>query len=323
VKEFADGSLGSSTAVFWRPYADDPYGSNTGTRLIEQGDLQQLVQGAAGAGLQVAVHAIGDRAVDEVLEVFEQLEECREGELDLQQQQQQRKCMQHRVEHVQHISSSVTAAKLAVLGLHAVPNPQHLISDRAMLVRKLGHERAGPGRSHAYRTLATMGVSMGFASDWPVVEVDPFASVYASVFRKAPPACTGQSAHNRDSSSSTVSSGDDGSEASQPRPPPMPEEQPWAAEESMPLEVALQLHTATAATIARLDQWAGQLRPGLRGDFVVLDQSPLEGMDEYGAGGFGAGLPQVVKTYVDGRCVFGCDGGDAAGSGLAAVEDSR
>jgi predicted amidohydrolase YtcJ len=281
-------------------------------RLIEQSDLQQLVRGAAGAGLQVAVHAIGDRAVDEVLEVFEQLEDCLEGGLDLQQQQQQqRKCVRHRVEHVQHISSSVTAAKLAVLGLHAVPNPQHLISDRAMLVRKLGHERAGPGRSHAYRTLATMGVSMGFASDWPVVDVDPFASVYASVFRKAPPAGKGHPARKRDSSSSN----NDGSEASLPQPPPMPEQQPWAPEESMPLEVALQLHTATAATVARLDQWVGQLRLGLRGDFILLDRSPLEGVDEDGAGGFGAGLPQVVKTYVDGRCVYGCDGGDVAGSG--------
>jgi predicted amidohydrolase YtcJ len=319
VKEFADGSLGSSTAVFWRPYADDPSGSNTGMRLIELGDLQQLVHGAAGAGLQTAVHAIGDRAVDEVLEVFEQVEECTEGEAD-HQQQQHRKCMQHRVEHVQHISSSVTAAKLAVLGLHAVPNPQHLISDRALLVRKLGQERAGAGRTHAYRTLATMGVSMGFASDWPVVEVDPFASVYASVFRKAPPAVKGQSAATHDGSSSGGVS--DGGSAPIPQPPPMPEEQAWAPEESMPLEVALQLHTATAAKVARLDQWAGELRPGLRGDFIVLDRSPFEGMDEYGGGGFGAGLPQVVKTYVDGRCVYGCDGGDVAGSGLA-VADSE
>jgi predicted amidohydrolase YtcJ len=213
------------------------------------------------------------------------------------------------VEHVQHISSSVTAAKIAVLKLHAVPNPQHLISDRAMLVPKLGHERAGAGRTHAYRTLATMGVSMGFASDWPVVEVDPFASVYASVFRKGPPQVN---------TAAAVAHGQGNAASSVPQPPAPPEDQPSAPEESMPLEVALQLHTATAAAVARLDQWVGQLRPGLRGDFIVLDRSPFEGMDEYGGGGFAAGLPRVVKTYVDGKCVFGCDGGDVAVAGVAA-----
>jgi predicted amidohydrolase YtcJ len=286
--------------MFWQPYADDLNGVNTGTRLIELDELQQLVQGAAGAGLQVAVHAIGDRAVDEVLEVFEQLEECTE------QQQQQSACVQHRVEHVQHISSSVTAAKLAVLSLHAVPNPQHLISDRAMLVPKLGSERAGPGRTHAYRTLATMGVSMGFASDWPVVEVDPFASVYAAVFRKAPP---------DSDSSGNASAAAAAAAAAAAQPPPLPEQQPWAPEESMPLEVALQLHTATAAKVARLDRWVGQLQPGLRGDFIVLDRSPFEGLDELSGGGFAAGMPRVLKTYVDGKCVHGCDDADVAESG--------
>ncbi|WIA21836.1 hypothetical protein OEZ85_004212 [Tetradesmus obliquus] len=313
VKDFADGSLGSSTALFWRPYSDDVSGSTTGMRLIEVEELQQLVQGAAGAGLQVAIHAIGDRAVDEVLGAFEQLEECSDAD-----QQQQQQCVQHRIEHVQHISSAVSAAKLAVLRLHAVPNPQHLISDRSMLLRKLGAERAGPGRSHAYRTLASMGVSIGFASDWPIVEVDPLASVYASVFRKAPP-----QAHQ----DKQVSAGQQGSSSStEPQPPAPPEEQPWAPEEAMPLEVALQLHTATAATVARLDRWAGQLKAGLRGDFVVLDRSPFEGMDEDGGGGFAAGVPRVVKTYVDGRCAFGCDDGDVAGdvqAAAAAVADSR
>ncbi|WIA42290.1 hypothetical protein OEZ86_008304 [Tetradesmus obliquus] len=246
VKDFADGSLGSSTALFWRPYSDDVSGSTTGMRLIEVEELQQLVQGAAGAGLQ------------------------------------------------------------------------HLISDRSMLLRKLGAERAGPGRSHAYRTLASMGVSIGFASDWPIVEVDPLASVYASVFRKAPP-----QAHQ----DKQVSAGQQGSSSStEPQPPAPPEEQPWAPEEAMPLEVALQLHTATAATVARLDRWAGQLKAGLRDDFVVLDRSPFEGMDEDGGGGFAAGVPRVVKTYVDGRCAFGCDDGDVAGdvqAAAAAVADSR
>eukprot|EP00882_Tetradesmus_deserticola_P005072 GHRQ01005344.1.p1 GENE.GHRQ01005344.1~~GHRQ01005344.1.p1 ORF type:complete len:554 (+),score=202.48 GHRQ01005344.1:614-2275(+) len=313
VKEFADGSLGSSTAVFWRPYADDPTHSYTGTRLIELDDLQQLAKGAAGAGLQIAVHAIGDRAMDEVLDVFEKLDGCTEPQGRSRAaenepgQQHLPKCVQHRIEHVQHISSSVTAAKLAVLGVHAVPNPQHLISDRAMLVPKLGRERAGAGHTHAYRTLAAMGVSMGMASDWPVVEVDPFASLYATVFRAAPPQGN-HSAEGLDEHGLGVQS------ASQPPAAPVLEEEPWAPEESLPLEVAMQLHTATAAKVVRLEQWAGQLRPGLRGDFVVLDRSPLEGVDEHGGGGFGAGVPRVLKTYLDGRCVYGCGGGGGVGS---------
>lgn len=323
VKEFADGSLGSSTAVMWRPYADSN-GSNVGMWTIEMDELESLVEGAAKAGLQVAVHAIGDRALDEVLEVFEQLEECEEdpalSTTGLEQQQQERVCVQHRIEHVQHISGPVSAAKLAVLNLHAVPNPQHLISDRAMLLPKLGWERAGAGRTHAYNTLATMGVSMGFASDWPVVPVDPLGSVYAAVFRTSPPSAR-QEGKGLGEGAASLSAGKSlGSGVAQP--PPAPLLEPWAPEEKIALEDALQWHTHTAAKVARLDAWVGQLRPGLRADFVVLDRSPFEGLGVDGGEGFGAGMPRVVKTYMDGGCVFGCDDGDvtvaAAGSAAGA-----
>jgi predicted amidohydrolase YtcJ len=93
----------------------------------------------------------------------------------------------HRIEHVQHLSSPEAAAQLARLGLAAVINPQHLLTDYQMARGALGAARAGAGRSFAFRTLLASGAPTAAGSDWPVVDVDPFQSVYAAAFRSWPP----------------------------------------------------------------------------------------------------------------------------------------
>ncbi|KAF8057238.1 LAF3 [Scenedesmus sp. PABB004] len=278
VKEFADGSLGARSALMREPYlpegADAPPGDAgaRGARSIEAGELRALLRGAAGAGLQAAVHAIGDAAVDEVLDAFQALREdcggggeagggggepgsggCGRG-------------VAHRIEHVQHISGPGAAARLGALGLVGVPNPQHLLSDAALLLPLLGAERAGAGRSHAYGTLARGGARVAFASDWPVVPIDPWLSVHAAVHR-APPGTPPAGA-----------------------PPPAPEER-------LPLEAVLLAHTAGGAAAARLDAWAGALTVGRRGDFILLDRDPFAD-----GGSLSGGLPRVTATYMDGAC---------------------
>lgn len=341
VKEFADGSLGSNTALMWDPYLDtapaptaaaagggsdsssssrcdasegqcsdidssssSSSGRSSGTRIIPTDELLQLVKGAATAGLQVAVHAIGDRAVDEVTQVYEQVLSSSSSSSRVQ----------HRIEHVQHISSPQAAAKMAALSLSGVPNPQHLLTDRPMLVPKLGFERSGPGRAFAYKTLADAGVRLGFGSDWPVVEVDPWTSVFAAVYRKDPP--TGISAGDVESDADVGKS-----------------ERVWESEEErLSLSDVLLGHTLHAARVARLDHWVGKLAPGFKADFVVLSQSPFELVDRNsnsmgaesdgqvssssssgGAAvqqqkqGLSGGLPVVQQTFMDGVCVFSCE----------------
>ena len=98
-----------------------------------------------------------------------------------QRQQQQRQQQQaarrrpHRIEHAQHIAGACTAAALAAAGVAVTPNPQHLLADLPVLVPRLGAERAGAGRTYAFRTLLQAGVTSAFGSDWPVVGLGPLA----------------------------------------------------------------------------------------------------------------------------------------------------
>jgi predicted amidohydrolase YtcJ len=180
----ADGSLGSRTALFHEPYADQP--GSSGTRTIEAHRLRQLVTAADAAGLQVAVHAIGDRAVDEVLQVYADLaanssSSGSSAERGQQQQGQQGRRAPHRVEHAQHISGPAAASRMAAAGVAATPNPLHLLADVGVLQARLGAERAGAGRAYAFRTLLGAGVTAAFASDWPVVPLEPLAGAWRVV----------------------------------------------------------------------------------------------------------------------------------------------
>lgn len=95
--------------------------------------------------------------------------------------------MLHRIEHAQHLASPAAAARLASLGLNIVINPQHLLTDFAMGSHTLGAARVAAGKAFAYGTLLAAGASTAAGSDWPVVDVDPFQSVYATAYRSWPP----------------------------------------------------------------------------------------------------------------------------------------
>ncbi len=257
VKEFHDGSLGSGTALMHEPYVNDP--ATNGTRVIDPARLAKEAHAAAAAGLQVAIHAIGDKAVDEVLDIMAGIEHSLPASAGGGP-------LRHRIEHAQHLSGAAAAARFGELGVTALLNPLHLITDRHMLHRSLGAYRSGHGRAFAYKTLLEAGAPMALASDWPVVDLDPMGSFYAAAYRRLP--------------------GD---------------KQPWTASEAIPAETSLLGHTAHAAKAALLDEWVGRLRPGLKADFVLLSGSLLDLK-----GDVGEQLPAVLRTYMDGACVHGC-----------------
>ena len=151
------------------------------------------------------MHAIGDRAVDEVLHLFAELaantsssssvgggsssSSGRDGGSSSGgssgSSSDERGSSQiparpggkppHRIEHVQHISGPGTAQQLAAAGVAVTPNPLHLLADAGILEARLGRERAGAGRSYALRTLLDAGVMAALASDWPVVPLEPLS----------------------------------------------------------------------------------------------------------------------------------------------------
>lgn len=169
VKEFYDGSLGSRTALMHEPYVDDQT-NGVGTRTVDPEKFKKEIQGADAAGLQIAVHAIGDRAVDEVLAAYAALG-SKEG---------RKKARKHRIEHAQHTRGLATAQEMARLGVVTTPNPLHLLSDADILEPRLGADRAA--KAYAFKTICSgaAAASCAFASDWPVVPLDPLGTLKAA-----------------------------------------------------------------------------------------------------------------------------------------------
>ncbi|KAG2447703.1 hypothetical protein HYH02_007163 [Chlamydomonas schloesseri] len=205
LKEFVDGSLGSHTALLWQPYADDP--AYFGTRMLPDTRLRQLLRQAVAAGFRVSLHAIGDRAVDEVAAACaDALAAAAEPQAHVQGAAPVAVVPGARfaIEHVQHISGPNTSTALArvahggegvtdLLPHHAhllqpVLNPLHLLTDGDMLLPRLGQERAAPDRSFPFGALLEAGLRPAMASDWPVVDLQPMTSIYAALHRAAPPA---------------------------------------------------------------------------------------------------------------------------------------
>jgi hypothetical protein len=168
LKGFVDGSLGSSTALFFEPYADDP--SERGLRVTAIPALEEQVRGADSAGLQVAIHAIGDRANADLLDLYAAVER-EHGPRD----------RRFRIEHAQHLRPA-DVPRFAELGVIPAMQPYHAIDDGRWAERKIG-----PGRlagTYAFRSLIAAGARPAFGSDWTVAPLDPILGVYAAVTRR-------------------------------------------------------------------------------------------------------------------------------------------
>jgi predicted amidohydrolase YtcJ len=168
LKAFADGSIGSSTAYMYAPYADDP--KNTGLPSDVLRDLPDWAVAADAAGLQMSVHAIGDRAIGEVLDVFERVERTN-GPRD----------RRPRIEHDQHTHPR-DFVRHRGLGVVASVQPYHAVDDGRFVEARLGRERCAS--SYAFRSFLDAGAHLGFGSDWPVATLDPIQGIDAAVNRR-------------------------------------------------------------------------------------------------------------------------------------------
>lgn len=170
VKSEVDGALGAHGAWLINDYEDRPgfKGQNT-TTIEEVGNIAKL---ATAANMQLCVHAIGDRANREVLNIFER--EFKKIPA--------RKDWRWRIEHAQHLDVA-DIPRFASLNVIASMQGVHCTSDAPFVVKRLGTERAREG-GYAWRSLLDQGVTIANGTDAPVEDVDPLPSIYASVTRR-------------------------------------------------------------------------------------------------------------------------------------------
>jgi predicted amidohydrolase YtcJ len=171
LKGFADGSLGSTTALFFEPYNDAPSTRGLlGGEMQPEGAMLARVRAADRAGLQVMIHAIGDQANDKILSIYEQV--AREnGERD----------RRFRIEHAQHLRPQ-DISRFARDHVIASMQPYHAIDDGRWAEKRIGYERCRT--TYAFRSLLDSGAMLAFGTDWNVAPLNPMPSVYAAVTRR-------------------------------------------------------------------------------------------------------------------------------------------
>ena len=168
LKGFVDGSLGSTTAWFYSPFLDEP--NTSGLNVTDTTLLKEWVIKADKAGLHVTVHAIGDKANDFILSVFEAAEKNNPGQDH-----------RFRVEHAQH-PSAAAFANFARLNVTASMQPYHLVDDGNFAYKRLDDERLK--RTYAFRSFLNAGARLSFGSDWTVAPLDPILGIYAAITRQ-------------------------------------------------------------------------------------------------------------------------------------------
>lgn len=167
LKGFADGSLGSATALFSKPYTDDPKSIGLEMPSIGNGDVKKWVGNAVEHDLQVAIHAIGDKANANVLDIFEA--------------QSEHTARRFRIEHAQHLDSDLVK-RFAAGRVIASMQPYHAIDDGRWAEKKIGRDRSR--HTYAFRSLIDAGAMLTFGSDWTVAPLDPIQGIYAAVTRR-------------------------------------------------------------------------------------------------------------------------------------------
>ena len=171
LKAFMDGSLGSTTALFFEPFNDAP---NTSGLMVDdnipEGKLKQNIKDADKAGLQCSVHAIGDKANNILLNYFEEVTK-ENGARD----------RRFRIEHAQHLLPA-DIARFGKLGVIASVQPYHAIDDGRWAEKRIGPVRIKT--TYPFRTLLDTGATLVFGSDWFVAPLSPILGIHAAVTRE-------------------------------------------------------------------------------------------------------------------------------------------
>jgi len=226
VKAFADGSLGSSSAWFWEPYEGDT--SNTGlpNDIIIDGKIKKWVSDADLNHIQVSTHAIGDRANSYMLDLYEEIKN-----------ENPAWDRRFRIEHAQHVRPS-DIPRFSEIGVIASVQPTHAIEDGVWAVKRIGKDRIK--YTHPYRSYLDNNAIVCFGTDWPVVTVDPFLTLYAAVTRR------------------TVDGKNPGG---------------WIPEQKISIREAIKCYTLNSAIAEFTEKDKGSIEQGKFADFVVLSDN--------------------------------------------------
>lgn len=171
LKAFADGAIGSTTAWMDEPFTSKPGSSGLASRdLLDPAHFYDSLREADKAGLQVSIHAIGDRANRTILDLYARLEK-ENGPAD----------RRLRIEHAQHLHPA-DCARFGQLHVIASMQPYHAIDDGRFVESVIGPERIKS--SYAWKSILDGGAVLAFGSDWPVAPLDPVMGIYAAVTRR-------------------------------------------------------------------------------------------------------------------------------------------
>lgn len=229
IKIFADGALGPRTAAMLAPYEGEP--ENTGIVVTDKETMIEHGRRAVANGLSLTVHAIGDRANHDVLDVYEVL---RQEENRVGQGGRLRRALRHRIEHAQLLHPA-DFQRFAQLDVIASMQPIHATSDMHMADRYWGGRAKD---SYAWRSVLDTGSLLVFGSDAPVERIDPLPGLHAAVTRRRA----------------------DGS----------PGETGWYPEQKLTITEALHGFTLAAALTAGQETNQGSITPGKLADLTIF-----------------------------------------------------
>ncbi len=168
VKGFVDGSLGSTTALMFEPYKDEP--KTRGLFVTPEDSLRRWIGAADSAGLQVAVHAIGDRANALLLDIYDSVAKAH-GPRD----------RRFRIEHAQHLRAA-DIPRFAALGVIASMQPYHEADDGRWAAKRIRPDLIRT--TYAFGSLLAARARLAFGSDWTVAPLDPLVGMVAAVTRQ-------------------------------------------------------------------------------------------------------------------------------------------
>jgi len=164
IKLFIDGSLGARTALLSKPYNDDP--DNYGLQVLDLDILRTFIMKSDSNDLQLAIHAIGDKAIDHLIKLYSELDD-------------RIKVNRHRIEHASIVRQD-QINRLRELGVYISIQPHFTISD-SWVIDRLGFDRVR--WIYPFNTMYKSGLNLGFSTDSPVEPINPWETIYASVTR--------------------------------------------------------------------------------------------------------------------------------------------
>lgn len=248
LKAFADGTMGSRTARMIEPFEGEP--DNYGLSVTPANALWELAVQANRAGFPLSVHAIGDLAVREVLDVLSELSSSEQGSKGAEEQRRfflspapphprSSAVLPHRIEHVQVIHPD-DLPRLNQYGIVASVQPVHLLTDWPTADKVWGKRSR---YAYAFRSLLDRGTRLALGSDAPVAPLNPMLGIYAAVARQ--------------------------DERGQPT-------EGWYPEERLTVAEAVHGYTMGPAYLAGKQDMQGSIAPGKWADMVVLSRSLFE-----------------------------------------------